>query len=248
MIIASSKEFEYLRQSGKILSGILNELCGLVKPGIETSVLEERAKALTHAAGAVPAFLGYRGYANALCVSLNDEVVHGMSIPSRVIHDGDVVSLDFGVTYHGFITDSAVTVIAGRASKETRALVEDTKKSLLLGLSVIQAGATTGDIGFAISNFLTSRHYGIVTALSGHGVGKDIHEPPTILNIGYPGKGEKLVEGMVIAVEPMVTLGSGGVDFDKEDGWTVRTSDHALAAHWEHTVVVTKNGCEVLTA
>lgn len=247
MIITSPHELESLRQSGRILSGILNELGELTKPGIETSLLEERAKILTHEAGATPAFLGYQGYANALCVSLNDEVVHGMSVPSRLIQDGDVVSLDFGVIYQGFITDSAVTVIAGKASKASRALVEDTKKSLSLGLKVVKAGATTGDVGFAVSKFLKSKKYGIVTALSGHGLGKKIHEPPTILNVGYPGKGEKLVEGMVIAVEPMVTLGSGDVEFDNVDGWTVRTADGSLSAHWEHTVVVTKQGCEILT-
>lgn len=248
MIISSPKELELLRQSGRILSGILNELGELIKPGIETSLLEQKAQELTKNSGAVPAFLGYQGYANALCVSLNDEVVHGMSMPSRVIQEGDVVSLDFGVTYQGFITDSAVTVIAGKASKEARALVEDTKKSLSLGLKAVKAGATTGDIGFAISKFLKSKGYGIVTALSGHGVGNKIHEPPTILNIGYPGKGETLVEGMVVAIEPMVTLGEGDVDFDTVDGWTVRTSDGSLAAHWEHTVVVTKSGCEILTS
>lgn len=249
MTISSPQELELLRRSGQILAGVLRELAELVKPGLMTDALESKALELTRDAGAVPAFLGYDGYPNALCVSLNDEVVHGMSLPAREIRDGDVVSLDYGVNFQGYFTDAALTVGAGSISKDARNLIEDTKKSLQLGLKAVKAGKTIGDVGFAISKFLKAKKYGIVTALVGHGVGKGVHESPAVPNIGYPGKGEELVEGLVIAVEPMVTLGSGEVDFvDHPAGsWFVRSKDGSLVAHFEHTIVVTKGGCEILT-
>lgn len=247
MIISSDKELELLRQSGRILAGVLQEVSGLVRVGVITDILEQRVRKLISQAGAAPSFLGFRGYPNALCVSMNEEVVHGLSVPPRTIQNGDVVGLDCGVNYRGMLTDAAMTIGVGTISSQASNLIRDTEKSLTRGIKVVRAGCTTGDIGSAISKFLKIKKYGIVTALSGHGVGKEVHEPPEIINIGYPGQGEKLVEGQVIAIEPMVTLGSGEVVFDSTDHWTVRTKDHTLAAHFEHTVVVTKGGCEILT-
>ncbi len=247
MIISSSQELKQLRQSGTILASILEALARMIEPGVPTESLEKKTRELAASMRARPSFLGFKGYPNALCVSVNEEVVHGMSVPSRILKNSDLVSLDLGIEYEGFFTDAAVTIPVGVVSKPASELIQHTKKSLAKGLAMVRAGATIGDIGFAIQNYLEPKGYGIVTALVGHGVGGGVHELPEVPNLGSRGKGARLVEGMVLAIEPMVSRGSGAVDF-LSDGWTVVTRERCLAAHFEHTVVVTKTGCEILTS
>ncbi len=248
--VKTPKELDAMRQSGKLLATVLATLKAAIEPGITTRYLAEIAKRELRATGGQPTFLGYMGvfsqFPDVICISVNDEVVHG--IPSdRTLREGDIVSMDFGVTYEGMITDSAVSVIVGKSSKEVEQLLGNTKAALDAGINVLQDGVTTGDIGSAIEAKLKKHKYGIVRDLVGHGVGHELHEDPNIPNFGKPGKGQKLQAGMTIAIEPMSTLGKEGVYVD-DDGWTIKTSDGSLSAHFEHTVLITEAGSEVLTA
>jgi methionyl aminopeptidase len=218
-----------------------------VKPGVTTGQLADFAAAEIIRLGGEPAFLGYEGFPSVICISVNDEIVHGIPSKDKVINDGDIVSLDMGVRYKGMITDSAISVIAGRAKQKRHIeLLERTEQSLNEGLSVIHDQVRTGDIGEAIEKFLNKFKYGIVRDLVGHGVGHQIHEDPNIPNYGRANTGPWLSEGMTIAVEPMVTLGTDHVTV-ADDKWTVKTADGSWAAHFEHTILITKDGYEILT-
>jgi methionyl aminopeptidase len=244
--VKTKEEIEAMRVSGKLLSNVLKQLQKSISEGMSTKDLAEIAKNELRSTGGQPAFLGFYGFPDVLCVSVNDEVVHGIPSAKKIIKNGDVVSLDFGVTYNAMITDAAITVIVGQANKQHLKLVEDTHTSLMNGISVVIDGCKVGDIGHEIEKTLNKNHYGIVRDLVGHGVGHRLHEDPNIPNYGKPGSGPILHAGMTIAIEPMATLGGYRVKEDN-DGWTMRTEDGSIAAHFEHTVLITIEGAEILT-
>lgn len=243
--VKTPQEIVAMRSSGQLLASVLNVLKQQLTPGMTTRDLAELAKKELKGTGGIPTFLGMYGFPDVLCVSVNDEVVHG--IPGdRKIQDGDIVSMDFGVTYDGMITDAAISAIAGRIkdSKHAR-LVRDTEAALMAGIGAVHNGCQVGDIAATVEASL-KKTYGIVRDLVGHGVGHQLHEEPNIPNYGRAGTGMKLLAGMTIAIEPMVTLGSHKVYTDM-DAWTVKTHDGSWAAHFEHTVLITDKGFEILT-
>jgi methionyl aminopeptidase len=236
-----------MRESGKMLATVLALLSKKLEPGQSTKHLDDIARAELKALGAEAAFLGYQGYPATLCVSVNDEIVHGMPRPDKIIEEGDIVSLDFGVSYKGMITDSAISVIAGNSAKpEHTKLLAATQESMHAGIKQVKDGVKTGDIGAGVEAVLNKGGYGVVRDLVGHGVGHYVHEDPNIPNYGRKGSGDRLKAGMTIAIEPMATLGGYGVKIDP-DGWTIRTQDGSFAAHFEHTVLITEAGFEIIT-
>jgi len=251
IIIKTKEQIEILREGGKHLAEILKEVGRAVKPGISTMELDQLAFKLIKEGGDEPAFLNYKpegqhhAYPASLCVSINNEIVHGIPNKNKILKEGDIVSIDLGLKHKGLFTDHAVTLPVGNISKKLQELLNDTKEALLFGIQQAQNGNTVGDIGFAIQNFVNKK-YGIVRDLAGHGVGVKIHEDPFVPNFGKAGKGEKLIPGMVIAIEPMLTLGNEHIVVDK-DGYTIRTSDGSASAHFEHTVLITENKPEILT-
>lgn len=253
-LIKTPAEIEALREGGALLSRTLREIRAACVPGVTTEELDAIARKRFEEAGGKPSFLGYRiseedpAYPGALCISINDEVVHGLPVPSRVIQKGDVVGLDIGVIYKGMFTDMATTVIAGdEATEKVRQLVVDTRESLVRGISVIKAGAWVHNIGEAVEDYLKPKKYGIVKDMVGHGVGHKVHEEPSIPNFREPRAPRvQLKTGMVLAIEPMVTLGGWQIDM-KDDGWTIVTADGSIAAHFEVTVAVTDDGYELIT-
>jgi methionyl aminopeptidase len=244
--IKTPVEIAALRESGQMLATVLNVLQAQIEIGMVTKDLAEIAKQTLKPLGGQPTFLGYQGFPDVICISVNDEVVHGIPSPFRVLKDGDIVSLDFGVTYQGMITDSALTVGLGNVSSAAKKLMETTQRSLDAGINVVKGNIKTGQIGAAVQKVLDAGHYGIIKDLVGHGVGHNLHEDPNIPNYGVEGSGTTLKSGMSIAIEPMATLGDFRVKTDT-NGWTIRTVDSSLAAHFEHTLLVTDDGCEVLT-
>lgn len=241
----SPQEIANMRISGQMLAKVLDVLKKSIKPGMTTQDLDDIARDELKKLGGEAPFLGYQGFPSTLCVSVNEEVVHGMP-GDRLIKDGDIVGLDFGVNYKGMITDSAVTVGVGTVDPESQQLMEITKKSMMAGIKAVKAGARVGDIAAAVEAVLKPAGYGIVEDLAGHGVGDSLHEEPWIPNFGKAGKGPLLEAGMTIAIEPMATLGTKKVRIAR-DGWTVYTKDHSRAAHFEHTVLVTEKGHEIMT-
>lgn len=250
-IIKTKKEIEILREGGKRLSAILHAVAAKVAPGVTEKELDRYAEELIRKGGDEPAFLHYQPdgadfpYPASLCVSVNNEVVHGIPDKDRVLKDGDIVSIDLGLKHKGMFTDMAMTVPVGKVSKTDRELLQTTKDALLTGIAEALPGKRTGDIGHAIEKFVHKR-YGIVRILSGHGVGRAIHEDPYIPNFGKKGTGELLAPGMVVAIEPMLNLGTHDVVLDR-DQWTIKTADGKRSAHFEHTVLITENGPEILT-
>lgn len=254
MIATTQEEIDILREGGHRLARHVRMLSEMVHPGVTSAELEQKAREMVSADGDECAFLGYRGgkkeqpYPSALCVSVNDIIVHSPASENNMtLQEGDVVCLDFGVKHKGLYTDHAVTVIVGeRHDPEDLRLVRGTYEALMLGISEAKVGNTTGDIGYAVERFAKKNGFGYPKNLSGHGVGKKVHEEPHVPNFGAPGSGEKLVEGLVIAIEPMFALGSGELFIDK-DSHSYRTKDHSRTAHAEHTVIVMKDGPEILT-
>ncbi|MFA5831087.1 MAG: type I methionyl aminopeptidase [Candidatus Paceibacterota bacterium] len=252
IIIKSPKEIEILRESGKRLAHILDEVEKAVRPGVTTGELDAIAQKLVLKMGDTAPFLGYQPYGasfpypGAICLSVNDEIVHGIP-KERILKEGDIIGLDMGVSHHTMITDSARTVAVGKISEKAQKLMDVTKKALEVGIAAAKVGAHVGDIGYAIETFVRPFKYGIVRELGGHGVGRGVHEDPYIPNFGTKkGVGAKLKAGMVIAIEPMLNEGKRGIVLDK-DGYTYRTADRSLSAHFEHTIAITKDGPEILT-
>lgn len=251
ILIKTEKEINAMRVAGKRHAEILEKVSAMVVPGITTGQLDTAAKKMVLEYGDVPAFLNYKPEGAAtpfpatLCISINDEVVHGIPDTNRVLQEGDIVSLDLGIHHDGIFTDAAVTVPVGKISKQLEELLAITSDALEVGILAAQPGAQTGDVGYAIESFVNKR-YGIVREFSGHGVGRKIHEDPYIPNFGKPGKGERLVPGMTIAIEPMLNLGKAGVEM-LDDQWTIVTIDGKPSAHFEHTILITETGNEVLT-
>lgn len=239
-------QIRMIQKSGQIAKFTLKQLLNAITPGVSSFELEKIANRLIIARGAKPSFLGYRGYKFATCISINDEVVHGLPSERR-IKDGDIVSIDVGVNYKGYFSDTAATIIVGHTNEETEKLVFNTQKSLMDSISIVKPGIRVGEIENKTGEVLRKNKLKPILALSGHGVGLAVHEEPSIRSDGKIDSGEILEEGMVIAIEPMATLGSGEV-FTDSDGWTIKTTDGKPAAHFEHTVVITKNGHKLLTA
>jgi methionyl aminopeptidase len=245
--VKSDNEIKSMRISGHMLANVLGVLKKNIATGMSTQDLADLAAKELKTLGGQPAFLGYYGFPDVLCVSVNDEVVHGIPNSKKIIQNGDIVSMDFGVVYQGMITDAAVTVIVGKPrSQAEQDLVKNTEKALLAGIRTLHGGVLVGDISVAVQAVLEKEKYGIVRDLVGHGVGHQLHEDPNIPNYGQSGFGPKLESGMTIAIEPMATLGDHRV-YVEDDDWTVRTKDGSRSAHFEHTVLIAEKGYEILT-
>jgi methionyl aminopeptidase len=235
-----------MRKSGKITAQILDEIVKMVKPGVTTYDLDKHAEARCKDLGALPAFKGYQGFPATVCISVNDEVVHGIPSKKRVLKEGDIVGLDFGVKYEGYFGDSARTVAVGKISPQAQKLMDVTRDGMFKGIEQCREGNRVFDIGHAIQNYVEAFGYSVVRNFVGHGIGKALHEDPQVPNYGPKGKGMLLKAGMVLAIEPMINIGGADVDV-LSDGWTAVTVDHSLSAHFEHTVAITPNGPEILT-
>ena len=247
-------DIETLKEGGKRHAEILSALKDLIKPGVSTLILEEEALRMIKEKDDKPAFLGYtpaganRPYPASLCVSINDEIVHGIpNEAARILNDGDIVALDLGLVHQGLITDAAITVGVGAIDDEAKELLKVTKKALEAGIEAAKPGNTVGDIGFAINEIVKKTKFSLAEDLAGHGVGYAVHEDPFVPNIGRKGEGEKLIPGMVIAIEPMLNIGKGKIKMSK-DGYTILTRDGSRSAHFEHTIAITEKGNIVLTA
>lgn len=249
--LKTDKDIPYLVESGRRLAEIIKALKEEIKPGVSTAHLDDLAREKIEAYGDKPAFLNFRpkgsrlAYPAALCVSINEEIVHG--IPSRrEIEDGDVVTIDLGVNHQGYFTDHAVTVVVGEVSPEIKRLLSVTEESLYIGIKEALPGKTIGDIGFAIGSHIKKHNLGLIRELAGHGVGFSPHEEPLVPNDGRPGQGIKLQPGLVLALEPMVSLGSPEIDL-LDDGFTFVTKDDSISAHFEHTILITESEPIILT-
>ena len=243
--LKSKREIELLSIAGNIVYKTHKYLLPYIKEGIKTKELDKLAEDFIRSQGATPSFKGYNGFPTALCISINSEVVHGF--PSeRVLKNGDIVSIDIGACYKGYHGDSAWTYAVGEISEENKHLLKHTETSLFIGLEQVKPGNRVGDIGYAIETYAKEHNLGVVKELCGHGVGTKVHEDQEVPNFGTPNTGARLKEGMVIAVEPMLTLGSPRI-FVHDDEWTVETEDGRPSAHFEHTVVVTADGYKILT-
>ena len=246
VILKTREQIDLIRESCDLLSRTLGELAKSIKPGVRTIDLDKLANQYIQDHGGRPAFLNYNGFPYSLCISVNDQVVHGF--PSDYeLKEGDIISVDGGVVLNGYISDSAYTFPVGETSEDIRNLLKVTKESLYVGIDQAVTGRRVGDISYSIQTYVEKYGYGVVKELVGHGVGVHLHEKPEIPNYGRRGNGAKLVEGMVIAIEPMINLGKAGVRF-WDDGWTVSTIDGDPSAHFEHTVAVLKGKPEVLTS
>jgi methionyl aminopeptidase len=244
--LKSREEIEHMRGAGRIVAEILDELEVAVAPGVTTWDLDRLSEELIYRKGARPAFKGYRGFPSCLCTSINQEVVHGIPSKKRRLEAGDLVKLDFGVVYQGFFGDAARTIPVGAVSDAATALLEATRDSLEAAIQMVVPGNRIGDIGHAVQSHVEARGYTVVRDFVGHGIGRRLHEEPQIPNFGTPGTGMKLRPGMVLAIEPMVNAGSWEVE-TLDDDWTAVTLDGKLSSHWEHTILVTDGGPEVLT-
>lgn len=244
--IKSNDDLEMMRRSGRILAGIMQELQGFIKPAITTSQIDVFADELFEKEKVRSAFKGYKGYPANICTSVNDEIVHG--IPGeRTLEEGDIISIDLGVDYEGFFTDAAVTVPVGRIDARKKKLIEVTKKALLEGIAQARPKNHLSDISYAVQSFVERYGFSVVRQFVGHGIGRALHEEPEIPNYGAPHKGEVLQHGMVLAIEPMVNAGTWECEI-LNNGWTAVTADGLESAHFEHTVAITENGPEILTA
>lgn len=254
IIIKSPEEIEILREGGRRLAGVLHKVRDMVAPGISTKDLDSYAEKLIREMGDEPALLNYKPegaripFPATLCVSVNNEVVHGIPNTKRILKEGDIVSLDLVIKHKGLFTDMTITTGVGKISNGDKKLIDTTEKALAVGISACRAGNRVGDIGYAIQSFVKSKkaNYGIVEVLAGHGVGKKIHEDPFVPNFGKAGTGAKLVAGMVIAIEPMLNNGTKHVTL-QDDGYTFHTDDGKRSAHFEHTVLITDGDPEILT-
>lgn len=245
IVCKSSAQIERMRAANALVADVLAELAGMVDSGVTTGELDRLAERRVREAGGVPAFKGYRGYPATLCTSVNEEVVHGIP-SSRKLLEGDIVSIDMGVLLDGYYGDAAVTVGVGRISPRANELLRVTREALGRGVAQVRAGSRVSDISHAVQAHVEAHGFSVVREFVGHGIGARLHEEPQIPNYGQPGRGPRLVEGMVLAIEPMVNLGGPAVKI-LPDGWTAVTRDGSLSAHFEHTVAVTAEGALVLT-
>lgn len=244
--IKSKQEIELMREAGRILAIVHDELAEIIRPGITTYEIDKKGYDVIKSFGCTPSFLNYNGYPASICVSINDEVVHGIPSKKRIIREGDIVSLDAGVIYKGFHSDAARTLAVGEITEEAKRLIEVTKQSFFEGIKYAKAGNHLHDISAAIEDYVTAHGYTVVQDLVGHGIGKALHEEPQIPNFRQKRRGIKLVPGMTLAIEPMVNQGRCDVAW-LEDDWTVVTADGSLSAHYENTILITEGEPELLS-
>jgi methionyl aminopeptidase len=247
IVCRSQAELERMRAAGQLVGQVLTALSATVAEGVSTADLDEVAERLIRDAGAIPAFKGYNGYPASICASVNDEVIHGIPSKKRVLKAGDIISIDVGAELDGYFGDSAITLPVGEISDEAKRLLQVTEESLFKAIDVVRPGGRVSDIGHAVQKHVEAAGFSVVREFVGHGIGQRMHEEPQIPNYGEPGRGPRLAEGMVLAIEPMVNAGKPAVKV-LSDGWTAVTRDHRLAAHFEHTVAVTAEGAWILTA
>jgi methionyl aminopeptidase len=246
IVCRSRGEIDTLRRVNQLVGRILAELREMVAPGVTTEDIDALAERRVREAGAVPAFKGYHGYPATICASVNEQVVHGIPSSKRPLVEGDILSIDMGAKLDGFFGDCAVTVPVGTVAPEAASLLKVTEEALFHGIEAVKPGARVSDIGAAVQQHVEAHGFSVVREFVGHGIGTALHEEPQIANYGPGGRGPRLAEGMVLAIEPMVNVGKPAVKV-LGDGWTAVTRDGSLSAHFEHTVVVTRDGCEILT-
>ena len=244
--VKTPREIELMREAGRILALVHEELGKIVKPGISTYDIDKEGEKLIRSFGCIPSFLNYNGYPASICVSVNEEVVHGIPSRKRILKDGDIVSLDAGVIYKGYHSDAARTHAVGKISDKAAKLIEVTKQCFFEGIKYAKAGNHLHDISKAIGSYAEKFKYGVVRDLCGHGIGTHLHEDPDIPNFAQKSRGIKLEAGMTLAIEPMINLGTHKV-YWMDDDWTVVTYDGSLSAHYENTVLITETGCEILS-
>lgn len=245
--IKTVAEIELMRRANAIVAGALNQIVAEIAPGATTKDLDLLAESYAKKNGAIPAFKGYRGYPASLCVSINEQVVHGIPSKKIIIRDGDIVSIDFGINYKGYFGDAALSIVVGTTTEFKQRLLDVTQHSLELGIAQVRSGNRVSDISEAIQSFVEANHFHVVKQFVGHGIGSKLHEAPEVPNYKRPGRSPRLLPGMVLAIEPMVNAGTSDVMVMK-DGWTVVTADRSYSAHFEHSVLVTEGDPEVLSA
>ena len=244
--IKSLREIELMREAGKLLGKAHDELGKAIRPGMSTKEVDRIGEEIIRSYGCIPSFLNYNGFPASICVSVNEEVVHGIPSKHRILQDGDIVSLDAGLIYKGYHSDAARTVAVGEISDDAKKLIEVTKQCFFEGIKFAKEGNHLNDISTAISEYARSFGYGVVEELVGHGIGTELHEDPQIPNFPMKRKGIKLQAGMTLAIEPMINMGTCKVEW-LDDGWTVVSKDRSLSAHYENTILITKDGCEILS-
>jgi len=247
IICRSADELERMREAGRLVGEVLAELAGLVAPGVTTADLDAVAEKRIARAGATPAFKGYHGYPATICASINDEVIHGIPSGRRLLNDGDIISIDVGASLNGYFGDSAITLPVGQVSEEAATLLRVTEEALYKAIDRVRPGSRISDLGHAVQKHVEAYGFSVVREFVGHGIGQRMHEEPQVPNYGDPGRGPRLTEGMVLAIEPMVNAGKPAVKV-LGDGWTAVTRDSSLSAHFEHTVAVTAEGPWILTS
>jgi methionyl aminopeptidase len=246
ILLKSMDEIRLMREAGLVVSGILDEVCAMVAPGVSTWELDRKAAQLIEKHRVTSAFLGYYGYPAVLCTSINEVVVHGIPRKEHILKDGDIIGIDFGIFREGFCADSARTILCGDVIESTRKLVDVTRESLDLAISHCRAGNRLGDVGAAVQNHAEKHGYSVVKTFVGHGIGTKMHEDPPVPNYGVPSGGKRMKHGLVIAVEPMVNAGASDVEV-LDDEWTAVTKDKSLSGHFEHTIAILDDGPWVLT-
>ena len=246
IVLKTTRELGLMKEACVIAAGALKAAGAAVEPGISTEEIDRIAHNFITKNGAIPTFKGYNGYPAATCISINDEVIHGIPSKKRIIKAGDIVSIDVGATFNGYVGDNAATFAAGDISPEAQRLCDTTRESLYEGIKMAVAGGRIGDIGSTIQRYCEERGFSVVREFTGHGVGKQMHEDPSVPNFGTPGRGVRLLPGMTIAIEPMINMGGAGIR-QLPDGWTIKTKDGSLSAHFEHTVAITADGPVILT-
>jgi methionyl aminopeptidase len=247
IVCRSTAELERMRTAGRLVGDIITQVAAKVAPGVSTADLDDLAEKLIADAGATAAFKGYHGYPATICASINDEVIHGIPSARRILNEGDIISIDIGASVDGYYGDSAVTLPVGQVSEEAATLLRVTDEALYKAIERVRPGSRVSDIGHAVQRYVEAYGFSVVREFVGHGIGQRMHEEPQVPNYGEPGRGPRLAEGMVLAIEPMVNAGKPAVKV-LADGWTAVTRDRSLSAHFEHTVAVTANGPWILTA
>ena len=246
IVLKTTRELSLMKEACVISAGALKAAGAAVEPGVSTDEINRIAHNFITKNGAIPTFKGYNGYPAATCISINDEVIHGIPSKKRIIKAGDIVSIDVGATLNGYVGDNAATFAAGDISPEAQRLCDTTRESLYEGIKAAVAGGRIGDIGSTIQRYCEERGFSVVREFTGHGVGKQMHEDPSVPNFGTPGRGVRLLPGMTIAIEPMINMGGAGIR-QLPDGWTIKTKDGSLSAHFEHTIAITADGPVILT-
>ncbi|MBO5726267.1 MAG: type I methionyl aminopeptidase [Clostridia bacterium] len=246
IVLKTGRELALMKEACRISAGALKVIEQAIEPGITTGELDRIAEKYILSQGAKPNFKGYHGYPATACISINNEVIHGIPSVTRKINNGDIVSVDLGATINGYHGDNAATFAVGEIDTEAKRLIDTTRESLYEGIKMARAGGRTGDIGYAIQSYVESRGFSVVREYVGHGVGTALHESPEVPNFGTPGRGVRLLPGMTLAIEPMINIGKPNVKV-MPDGWTVLTCDGSLSAHFEHTIAITPDGPQIMT-